>query len=327
MATPRFNQAYNTHGNAWVSYPSYNAPQTWETMYPPENLMTTNVIIRDLWLFMNLTIGQILTWRALGYGSMGRKWTMSHYDMLCLMDTAPPNSMFEYRQQQEALFTELCTKPFSVSNLFFIKYDSSALCRQDVTVHATQLCAQIREANPEATLIFVSCPVSIAESEHKLHWEQDEFGRAATIQGRCQSFINVANNLQEIKRLGFDQMFQFSMVRTNEILCELELQALQSGRMNRFRNEVNDDAQLRMLLELRGSFPGSRLIMVTSDAGLQQKCRNTDVIVEHVDETQADIDAETKIKAKKDKIKNKVKDKVKTTKSKTKSKIKSKARA
>ena len=45
------------------------------------------------------------------------------------------------------------------------------------------------------------------------------------------------------------------------------------------RNEINDDAQLHILKDIKNSFPGSNQIMFTCDKSLMDKCIENDIIV------------------------------------------------
>ena len=270
-------------------------------MDSPTHLLTKGSVIRDRNLHMLLNRGQHYNLRTLGYNEIrsplyNNKRVQSHVEVMSTIDIDLEREDFLDQQNMEAFIANLVLYRVNITNTLFVKLDASSFGYENLFDRVPRLLQSLRQSgaiNGATTLILVTDPISEAEAGHKLHWEGH-----SKLKQNCSSYIQVANNPHLVQTLGFHTQYQVSLVRTNDILIEVEAKALLEQEQlarniedpnstmeeiyehayPRMRNEVNDDAQLQMLLDFQMMFPGSKQLMLTRDRALSKKCRQSGIM-------------------------------------------------
>ena len=231
-------------------------------------------------------------------------YDMENDDDVMMMEQIYEEKNFTNLQYTESIISNLCLNPINVSQLYFLKFDSSYISKYNIET-VIQNFKNNAQLPTNSIIIFVLDHISYVESLYKLNCSiKNKY--SDTVKQNSLLYINLCNDEDKIIKLGFDHIFKISIIRLNEILMKLELNALElqqtivddkiskiekSGKkvqnlyniyQNSYpamRNEINDDAQLHILKDIKNSFPGSNQIMFTCDKSLMDKCIENDIIV------------------------------------------------
>lgn len=190
---------------------------------------------------------------------------------------------------EDALVANLAVGAFRSSDLVFCKFDSSFISENDITAHMGLYLNQMRNrgiVNDRSIVVFVADVISYVESINKVFRPQKY--QQKTVRN-SQKYIDLYRDFDKVLGVGFDFTYRLGLQKTNQIMVEIEktLMNPNKGRNQwvrkdgslrpELRNEINDDAQLGMLLHLRSSFPNSKQVMFTYDSMLTKKCKKEGV--------------------------------------------------
>lgn len=228
--------------------------------------MATGVLICPR-VFSRLKEEQVLTWRTLTYKRPGEYMQFTESEMLSMKPTSTL-TLDQIRESiRERMIKHAVTGGLQQKESVFVMIDSSTLGATKLTSAISSLKNKYDLANKN--LILVVSQINLTENIYKFQ-NKDKY--------RDIHFDNLTYNLDLL--FGYTQfkmnnivLFHTDVLFDNKVLFEEEKRFLQGNR-NRWlfkdRNEINDNAQLKMLILLNQMF-SKECFLITRDKGLLNK--------------------------------------------------------
>lgn len=241
---------------------SFITVKVWSTM-----VGNTAVLINEN-TFSHLTEGQVLTWRAqtYAYPSAFMKFTdRQMYEMI-------PIETLTLREIKESIKERMIQ--YTIQGIIkdresvFVMVDSSTLGAKKLEDAIYQLSQKFGLCNKN--IILIASHINKTENEYKM----GNIRKYPGVDFRCMSENIALLNGQKQFLMDNVFVFQTDLVFDNKMLFEEEHQFLRWRRSWKFgdRNEINDNAQLRMLVTLNQMF-SKRCFLISRDNKLVDKAR------------------------------------------------------
>jgi hypothetical protein len=228
-------------------------------------MATSQLIHPDV--FTSLTEGQVLTWRQQTYGNLTARVNYTRANMLSL-DKSPVMSLERIKDSiKDRLIMYKSTGQLSTTaESVFVMIDSCVL-----GVHALpSILSRLRKEHKleRKNLVLVVSHINMTENNYKIA-HQSKYP--------CINFKRLIYNMKflegkEAFRMRNVVILKTDLVFDNKILFGEEHEFLRLyGRWEpKDRNEINDNAQLEMLIQLNDMF-SNKCFMISRDNGLLDK--------------------------------------------------------
>jgi hypothetical protein len=185
----------------------------------------------------------------------------------------------------DAFIADLTTTPIKPSDVVFIKYDSSLIAKHEFKTSLANGLQDLKKkgvVKDSTILVFVADVISYIESRYKLVGKNFVGDDMEQVRNNSKTYMKIFESDDLVRNFGFNYCYRFSVTETNQIMVDLEREAMHRAKASNFRirmnrNEINDDTQLEILKSLRQKYPGSKSVMFTNDKGLQRKCKKEDI--------------------------------------------------
>lgn len=201
--------------------------------------------------------------------------------------------------------------PTSGAKKVYVMLDSSFISHNDVAENLHLVNQMVLDhfsdlIEEDVETIFVKNPVSKVETKFKQVGKRFEGNTQLT--DRCSKYLDILENDNSIIDAGFSCIFDFSMADTSEIFNQLEKEALEKKYeffndivfdhianglepakiktimadlkyrfFSKFRNEINDDAQLEMAKILKNKSEEDFVVIFTDDRRLSNKFQRSEL--------------------------------------------------
>lgn len=219
--------------------------------------------------FNNISEGQILTWRKNTYSNLNKSLTYTPSDMKDLKESniMTFDEIKESIKERLIMFKSLGHLNYTDS--VFVMIDSCVLCKYALPTIIAKLKKKYDLNNKN--VILIASQINITENYYKFinkkKYPQIDFNRLdynmKFIEGKYQFKMN------NIIILKTDIIFD------NKILIEAEKDFLQCNKIwsSKDRNEINDNAQLKLLVKLHNMF-SKKCYFISRDISLLNKINN-----------------------------------------------------
>lgn len=235
-----------------------------------------------------LSLGQIATWRLLNFENLHKNNKYNINDLKSLMDIEPVN--FNENEYFEHLLNKIKENMilgnYSHEDIIFVKIDSSVMCKYSIY----SLLENInKEMNIEESLIvIISSNIGLIENKYKLCYPEkytninfkilkqniECLENKMIIESDNDGDTVMDRKLQNIICLQTDFFLDNIILNTYETEY-LNIEEWKNGA----RNEINDNAQLDILYQIKSKIPESIGIMISNDNGLLKKSLDMDLMI------------------------------------------------
>jgi hypothetical protein len=228
--------------------------------------MATSLLIHPN-VFSQVTEGQILTWRKQTYANLHKRILYNKEDIL-LLETSPVMSINKIRDSiKDRIIMYKSTGQLSITTeSVFVMVDSCVL-----GIHALPtILSNLRKNNQleKKNIILVVSHINMTENNYKIEYRNKY---------PCINFKRLMYNMMFLEGNEKFKMKNIVILKTdiifdNKILVgeEQEFLRLYGSWQSKDRNEINDNAQLEMLIQLNNMF-SKKCIIVTRDKDLINK--------------------------------------------------------
>jgi hypothetical protein len=171
----------------------------------------------------------------------------------------------------------------SPEQIVFISVDSNVVCKYDILEEMPKvrngIKATLNIENP--VIVFIDTFVSKTENAYKLSQRHKYAGVDFTNLENYFKFINEETMFFDDSCVDYihtvDEKYACAILDDEE--DDYFYNGGQCHRGSGARQEINDNAQLSILLRFRDSIVGSNVVFLTFDKALQKKCKNNNVYV------------------------------------------------
>lgn len=225
--------------------------------------------------FSGLKEGQVLTWRIKTYANPNAFMRFTDQEMK-EMEEATTLTQDEIRESiRERMIRYTTQGILQDCESVFVMVDSSTLGARRLDEALCQLSKKFHLWNKN--IILVVSHINKTENEYKM----GNICKYPGVDFRCmRENINLLDGKQQFS-MGNVFVFHTDLVFDNKMLFEEEHQFLRRCRSWRFgdRNEINDNAQLKMLVTLNRMF-SKRCFLISRDNKLVEKARRNPYVCE-----------------------------------------------
>lgn len=229
--------------------------------------MASALFIKPM-VFNQLSEEQILTWRKETYSRLKEYITYSPNDMLSIKPTKITTLESMSISMKNKLISFRTTNELKFSKSIFIMIDSCILGKKTIPTIISDL--KQKWNLYQTNIIIIFSHISITENYYKLY-NKDKY---PDINFKCLNF-----NLDLLEKKIPFKMANISILKTdisfdNKMLFKEEKQFLQLNKSwnGKDRNEINDNAQLEILIHMNKIF-SKDCFMITRDRDLIQKTK------------------------------------------------------
>jgi hypothetical protein len=227
-------------------------------------------------VFPCMTEEQVLTWRTATYGNLRDRTTYSKTDMLSMVPTTvlSMDQIRESIRKRMVMYQSTGHLPAHQESVF-VMIDSCVLGVQALPTIITRL--KKDHGLQRNNLVLVVSQINMTENNYKMLHQTNY---------PCINFNRLSYNLDLLNgktkfRMKNIVILKTDLVFDNKVLFQEECKFLQANKQwsGSDRNEINDNAQLEMLLRLKDMF-SKECFMVSRDKGLLKKVRETSQSIE-----------------------------------------------
>jgi hypothetical protein len=233
----------------------------------PVKMATSQLIAPSF--FKKLNEEQVLTWRKETYSNLHELKTFSEQDILSLKSTTSASYETIQKKIKKKLISFTATNRLSFSNSVFIMVDSCVLGRFPLPTIISNLKKDydLKQTN----LILVVSQIGLTENYYKFVKKENYPGINFN---RLNYNLDLLEGKTEFKMKNI-AILETELIFDNKVLFQEEQKFLQLNKSwkSKDRNEINDNAQLELLIQLNKMF-SKKCFLISRDVGLLQKTRN-----------------------------------------------------
>lgn len=214
-------------------------------------------------VFYKLSYEEIMIWRTFTYDNLSSQKTFKVRDLI--------NYSNKKNFQINSKLNLLIEKNLNISELDIVAYDSSFICSNDIDITK-----HIESLNENS--ILVDTYITMIECFYKKH-NKNKF--ISVNMSNVNNYVDIING-KKIKNKKIKHVHKTTFHEANKFLyfCEnsfyKKLNNFYNKETNKFkkgiRNEINDDAILFILNNLKMSFGFKKIILYTLDKKMIDKC-------------------------------------------------------
>jgi len=224
------------------------------------------------------TDGQIQSWRIDSLTNLGiyKKYSFEQIDNF--MDVEIDNNLSKMVQlnfiKEQLVFGNVLP-----NQIVFVSVDSNIVCKYNILDEISKIRDSVKTKFyiENAKIIFIDTFISRIENNYKLIKNHQYPGINLEYVENYIKFVD--NQSMFFDENAVDYIHNVNMLHACNILNNEEIKYFSNnGEVHCARQEINDNAQLEILLQFRDSIPESKMVFLTLDKGLQLKCVDNNVV-------------------------------------------------
>lgn len=213
-------------------------------------------------VFYKLSYDEIMIWRSFTYKNLAVQRTFKVRDLV----------ESKINEHETSIMNQMSGKINNFNELTLISYDSSYICSKDINIIKNI-------GNINENCVLVDTYVTMIECSYKMH-NKDKFNFVNM--DNIKKYLNIVTHNKKINNNKIKHFYKTGFKEANKFLyyCEnmfyrsdKNLINNESKRFKRgIRNEINDDAILFILANLKGRFGFKNIVLYTFDKKMKDKC-------------------------------------------------------
>jgi hypothetical protein len=222
------------------------------------------------------------SWRIKSFNTLGNNIKYTYDDLKSLPNTEVENDISKMTKlnfiQEKLILGEIVPE-----QIVFLSFDSNIVCRYDTLSYITKVGDGIKTTLniEDPIIIYIDTFISKIENRYK-QLQKEDYDDV--------NFTYIENYFKFVKddeivfgTPDIDYIHNVCMKHACKVLDDEEGWYFSNSKCKHIKRgakqEINDNAQLSILLQFRDSIIGSNLVFLTLDKGLQKKCKTKNIYV------------------------------------------------